>query len=187
VTNRSRQAQALGRELSARTGASVEIRYRGPGEWFAEWESGPSVVTMGDVITQQLGTGRYPGLQEETIGYSRHCPPAAWAARAIAARRDGSLTGAVAEGAAYRRDFGITHSQRSPEYLALVEHVSILLLDADWPDRPSDPADEPVIERLMIASRGSESRMAELLLAEDPYVLTGDDYPPGVVPLRRLR
>jgi hypothetical protein len=110
MTARSRQAQALGRELSARTGASVAIRYRGPGEWFAEWESGPSIVTMGDLISQQLDTGRYPGLRGEKMGYSRHCPPAAWAARAVAARRDGSLAAAVAEGAAYRRDFDITHT-----------------------------------------------------------------------------
>lgn len=41
MTAWSRQAQALGRELSALTGARVEIRYRGPDEWFAERDSAP--------------------------------------------------------------------------------------------------------------------------------------------------
>jgi hypothetical protein len=41
-----------------------------------------------------------------------------------------------------------------------------------------------LIETLLEAGGGSESRMAELLLANDPYVLTGE-HPPGVIPLRR--
>jgi hypothetical protein len=41
-----------------------------------------------------------------------------------------------------------------------------------------------VIERLLQASGGTESHMAELLLAEDPYVLGREDIP-GVIPLRR--
>jgi len=55
-----------------------------------------------------------------------------------------------------------------------------------WPERPSDPADEPVIERLLDAGGGNEPRMAELLLAENPYVLTCA-HPPGVIPLRQPR
>ena len=61
-----------------------------------------------------------------------------------------------------------------------------MILTTAWPDCPSDPADEPVIERLMAAARGSESRMAELLLAEGPYVLTGEDLP-GVISLHGRR
>ena len=87
-----------------------------------------------------------------------------------------------------RRGIGAVHpsagAQRSPEYFALIDHVNVLILTTAWPDRPSDPADEPVIERLLQASDGSESRMAELLLAEDPYVLAGENIP-GVIPLRR--
>jgi len=44
---------------------------------------------MNDILQQLLGTGRYPDLQEQKIGFSRHVSsPAAWAARAIAAHRD---------------------------------------------------------------------------------------------------
>jgi hypothetical protein len=75
MTARSRQAQALGRELSALTGARVEIRYRGPAS------GSPSRTAalrraMGDLITQQFDTGRYPDLQrEKMVGYGRHCSP----------------------------------------------------------------------------------------------------------------
>jgi hypothetical protein len=76
--------------------------------------------------------------------------------------------------------------RQSPEYFALLEHVDILILTTAWPERPSDPADEPVIERLLAVIGGSESRMAELLLAEDIYVLTSEDLP-GVTSLHRRR
>jgi hypothetical protein len=190
MSARSHQVRALARDLSARAGARVEIRYDRPGEWFAEWNSGPSLEQMSDLITQLLRTGRYPDLQAQKIGCSRHCSPAAWAARAVAAHRDGTLAHAVAEGAAYRRGLGAIHPssgmQQSPEYFALLEHVGILILTTAWPERPSDPADEPVIERLLTVTGGSESRMAELLLAEDTYVLTGEDLP-GVTSLHRRR
>jgi hypothetical protein len=45
----------------------------------------------------------------------------------------------------------------------------------------TNPADGPLTERLPRASGGSESRMAELLLAGDPYVLAQEDIP-GVIP-----
>jgi hypothetical protein len=187
VSIQSRQAQPLARELSVRAGTRVEIRYYRPGEWVAEWSSGPALEQMGELVTELLSTDRYPDLQGQKLGFSRHCSPAAWAARAIAAYRDGSLAEGVAEGVAYRR-LGAVHPSadvhRSPEYSALMEHVAILILTTAWPDRPSDPADEPVIERLLQASGGTESRMAELLLAEDPYVLGREDIP-GVIPLRR--
>jgi hypothetical protein len=94
---------------------------------------------MGDLIAQQLDTGRYPDLRgEKMVGYGRHCSPAAWAARAVASRRDGSRR-AIAKGAAYRRDFDITHPQRSPEYPALMEHVSIVILDAAGQTAPATP------------------------------------------------
>ena len=164
MSARSHQARALARDLSARAGARVEIQYDRPGEWFAEWNSGPSLEQMSDLITQLLRTGRYPDLQAQKIGCSRHCSPAAWAARAVAAHRHGTLAQAVAEGAAYRRGLGAIHPssgmQQSPEYFALLEHVGILILTTAWPERPSDPADEPMIERLLAVTGGSESRMA---------------------------
>ena len=188
MSARSQQARALARALSAQAGIRVEIRYDRPGEWFAEWSSGPALEQMNELVRQLLSTGRYPDVEGQKLGFSRHCSTAAWAARAVAAHRDGSLAQAVAEGAAYRRGIGAVHpsagAQRSPEYFALINHVNVLILTTAWPDRPSDPADEPVIERLLQASDGSESRMAELLLAEDPYVLAGENIP-GVIPLRR--
>ena len=52
------------------------------------------------------------------------------------------------------------------------------------PERASDPADEPVIQRLMKAGQNSEYRMAPLVLARDPVVFLGE-MPDGVTPLRR--
>jgi hypothetical protein len=192
MSSRSQQARALARDLSARAATRVEIRYNRPGEWFAEWSTGPSLEQMSEILARLLGTGRYPAMQNQKLGASRHCPPAAWAARAIASYRDGTLAEAIAEGAAYRRGRGVIQppsaggGQRSPEYFALVEHVDILVMTTSWPERPSDPADEPVIDRLLRASGASESRMADLLLANDPYVLTGKQ-PPNVIPLHRHR
>jgi len=89
MSARSHQVRALARDMSARAGARVEIRYDRPGEWFAERNSGPALEEMNDILQQLLGTGRYPDLQEQKIGFSRHVSsPAAWAARAIAAHRD---------------------------------------------------------------------------------------------------
>ena len=49
------------------------------------------------------------------MGYSRHCPRVARAARAVASSRDDSLGEAIADSAAYRRDFDITHPSWNPE------------------------------------------------------------------------
>lgn len=189
MSTRSQQARALGRELSMRAGTRVDIRYADVGEWLAEWSTGPSLEEMNDLLSRLLSTGRYPTMRGQKLSFSRHCPRSAWAARAVAAYRDGTLAQAIAEGAAYRRGRGIVQPPsggrgRSPEYFALVEHVGILVMTTSWPERPSDPADEPAIERLLQASGGSESGMAELLLADGPYVLTGE-HPPGVIPLHR--
>ena len=120
---------------------------------------------------RELSASRMPG---------EHEPAHAHLTRP-AHRPTATLPSAVALGV-----LGSPAGQPGPEYFALQEHVSIMILTTAWPDRPSDPADEPVIERLMAAARGSESRMAELLLAEDPYVLTGADLP-GVISLHGRR
>jgi hypothetical protein len=66
---------------------------------------------------------------------------------------------------------------------ALDEYVRKLVDETEHPERPSDPADEPVIERLLKAGQNSDFKMAVLVLTHDPVVFHGR-MPGGVTPLR---
>jgi hypothetical protein len=135
--------------------------------------------------------GRYPEMAGQRVSRSRNWAPSAWAARAAAAGRDG-LAVVVAEGMSCRRHLGTgpgcTGSDLTPEDLALLVYVEKAIEETPEPDVASDPADVPVIERLVAAGEGSEYRMTALLL--DPgaeSLIWRGELPEGVAPLRRPR
>jgi hypothetical protein len=65
--------------------------------------------------------------------------------------------------------------------------VERLIDDTPYPDRASDPADEPAIERLLAAAGGDDYRMAALLVSADASVLLTGELPDGVVQLRSIK
>ncbi|MET8957074.1 hypothetical protein [Streptomyces sp. NPDC004533] len=90
-----------------------------------------------DVMKKHLGDAlaghRIPAMRDRTIRYWRGTSMGAWAARAIASRRDGTLATAVAEGAAMYRGLSapasraVPGSTLSPEELALRRHIEDLI------------------------------------------------------------
>ena len=103
----------------------------------------------------------------------------------IAAHQDGSLRQAAAREAARLRQLGtLTNgigSDLSAEEHAMLACVEELIEVTPDPDRASDPADEPVIERLLAATGGREYRMAAILLAAGQDAVASE-LPPGVTP-----
>lgn len=191
MTARSRQAQALARTLADRSGVRVAIESTGRGEWLLQWAHGPTDDQMRNLVQAELDSGRYPDMAGQRIQRHRGWAPRAWAARAVAADREGLLRPAVAAGAAQRRQLApsgvlIRGTEMTAEDFALLAYVERLLEETAAPDMASDPADEPVIERLLAASGGNEYRMTEILLSPeaDAWIVRGE-LPEGVTPLRR--
>lgn len=125
----------------------------------------------------------YTEMRDREIRYWRSTSEQAWAARAIASRRKGTLAPAVADGAAYRRHLGVQpprmggqDPKHTHEYYALLSHVEELCETTAYPDRVDAPEDEPLVEQLLAAGtrRGpsgartlSKYDMAEALLAAE--------------------
>jgi hypothetical protein len=189
VSARSREAQALARELSSSTEVRVEITYERPGEWRAHWGDGPTRDQMGTLIDQLQRSGRYPQMASQRINTSRWTSGRAWAARAIAADREGTLRPMVAAGVADRAAnpyiVRMTGDRLTPADHALLACIEDVLEVTAYPDRPGAPEDIPAIERLVAAGADSEFRMAPLLLAADVAAL--GELPAGVTALHDRR
>lgn len=186
MSARSRQAKALARALTAQTAVQVTIDSTGRGQWLLQWAHGPTDDQMRGLVRAELATGPYPDMAGQQVQRHRGWAARAWAARAVAADREGTLRPAVELGEAWRRGLGPLPIQdaSTPEERALRAHVEDLIDRTPYPDRASDQADEPAIQRLLAASWGSEARMTALLLASD-QAAAGGELPPGVIPLRR--
>ncbi|MFI2764887.1 hypothetical protein ACH5A3_39665 [Streptomyces echinatus] len=178
--SRSRQAYKLAAHLGEVTGVRVELVYNTGAEWHLNWTDGPLQDQMKEHLADALAGHHYPDMRDRTIRCWRGHSTRAWAARAIAARREGTLTPAVAEGAAYRR----THlppsrpgtGDLSPEEHALHSHIDDLIDATAYPDRASATEDEPLIEELLAAGtrkhpngyrQTGEYEMARVLLNAD--------------------
>ncbi|MFI1845156.1 hypothetical protein ACH439_23855 [Streptomyces microflavus] len=131
-----------------------------------------------------LAGHHYVDMRDREIDCHRSTSQRAWAARAIASRREGTLGAAIAEGAAHRRSLGVgmprpgahgpTHTH---EYYALLRHVDDLCRRTAYPERASAPEDEPLIGQLLAAGTRdhannsrptvSEYDMATALLAAE--------------------
>ncbi|MEU8526454.1 hypothetical protein AB0C77_12780 [Streptomyces sp. NPDC048629] len=171
--SRSRQAYRLATHLSTVTGVRVELVYDNGPRWNMSWPDGPTREQMRARLDEALSGHQFPDMRDRQLRLHRGTSARAWAARAIASRREGTLAPAVAEGAAWRLTEPPRHapgSRLTPEDHALLQHVEQLLEVTPHPERPSAPEDEPLIEELLTAAggrRASEYKMAPILLAAD--------------------
>jgi hypothetical protein len=116
--------------------------------------------------TAELGTGVYPSLPASKLSAFRGTTARAFAARAAAALRTGTLAEAVRAGVAYRVAHDVTPpawSRLSAADLAAHQHIEDQLESLSYPERPDDPDDEPVIESLLAGSKGNEYAMLPAL------------------------
>jgi hypothetical protein len=168
VSTRSRQAQQLARALTCHAGIPVDVAWDGSREYLIQWGNGPTGEHMSALLAAELAGGQYPDLPPRLLSSFRGYTARAFAARAAAALRDGSLAGAVQAGVAERQRLGIGHpswSRLSDADHAAHEHIERLLDVTPCPDQASDPADEPVITALIEADGGSEYAMLPALAA----------------------
>lgn len=179
--SRSRQAWQLAQHLTKVTGTTVELVYDSGKVWHLSWTDGPVYEEMRAHLDAALAGDRYAEMRDRKTDVFRSHSERAWAARAIAARREGTLATAVTAGAADRRAMGLpplrlgTAEPESEEYYALLSHVETLSRTTSYPERPSAPEDEPLIKQLLAAGTTksphhdwpitSEHDMARALLA----------------------
>lgn len=190
--DRSKQARALAHAIAGRVGVNrwdVGAQYVDERTGYRiTWANGPTWRGMRDLTDELMATGRYPALAGTHLDLQRNTGPRAWAARVVAAYREETLWEPVEREAARIRalDSRLGLSSSIPgrdEEHALDEHVRKLVDETEHPERADDPADEPVIERLLKAGQNSDFKMAALVLARDPVVFLGR-MPVGVTPLR---
>ncbi|GAB2717838.1 hypothetical protein [Kitasatospora kifunensis] len=174
MSQRSAQAFQLGRHLSKLTGVDVQLVYDSGAKWLVLWPDGPTRAQMRDLVATVLAEhpSHFGLMKDREIGTSRMDSTRAWAARAVAARRDGTLAEETAHGVAQRRSLGVDRIRLgileplTCEYYALTDCVERLVDRTAYPDRPSDPADVPLIEELLAAGKHDEHVMAEILVNE---------------------
>jgi hypothetical protein len=170
VSNRSRQAQRLARSLTSLADVLVGVIHEGGHQYLVQWGNGPTMSTMLEHVTEQLATRHYPDLSAPMVRYARGYSARAFAARAVASLRDGTLTSAIRVGVQERARLGISApswSQLSAEELTAHQHVEGLLAETSHPDRPNSPTDEPAIAALIRVSGGNEYTMLPTLLSSD--------------------
>jgi hypothetical protein len=197
--SRSRQASLLAQHLAEVTGCTPELVYDSGDRWSLNWTDGPVYEEMRAHFDAALAGYRYTEMRDRKIRYWRGNSERAWAARAIASRREGTLAPAVADGAAYRRSLGVELPRlgtRDPgethEYYALLRHIEELCRVTPHSERASAPEDEPLIEQLLAAGTRdranngwptvSEYDMAKVLLAAEQA--PAGDQPPKLTVVR---
>ncbi|MFB7584577.1 hypothetical protein [Streptomyces hydrogenans] len=200
--SRTRQAFLLGRHLTEVTGVEVTVEYVSGAEWSMNWPDGPQYDEMRAHLDEALAGYGFAEMRDRKVTPLRGTTSRSWAARAIASRREGTLTTAVAERAAYERRQGVAlprlgtpDPRATHEYYALLHHVQELQRTTSYPERASAPEDEPLIEDLLAAATRtdrhghrirhvSEHDMAHVLIAVEQA--PAGDQPPrlAVVPTK---
>ncbi|WP_326708053.1 hypothetical protein OG758_00435 [Streptomyces sp. NBC_01474] len=88
---------------------------------------GPTVDQMRAHLAEALVGHRLPDMRDRTLHLHRGTSPRAWAARAIASRREGTFAPAVAEGTARHRTVTdspmVRRSGMSPADFAVLAHM----------------------------------------------------------------
>src|ERR1022692_857750 len=167
MSARSCQAWQLALQLASQAAIPVQVAYDGGRGYLIQWGDGPTRDHMSALVTAELASGRYPDLPAGLLSSSRGYTARAFAARAAAARRDGSLASAIDAGVAERQRLGIQRprwSAVSDAEHAAHDHIEQLLDATAYPSRAASPADEPVIASLLQASGGSEHAMLTALV-----------------------
>src|ERR1022692_4557368 len=167
MSARSCQAWQLALQLASQAAIPVEVAYDGGRGYLIQWGDGPTTDDMSALVTAELATGRYPDLPAGLLRSFRGYTARAFAARAAAASRDGSLTTAIDAGAATRRRLGIP----TPSWATLTDaehdahhYIEQLLDTTAYPAQADDPADEAVITSLLQASGSNEYKMLPALV-----------------------
>ena len=166
MSARSIQAWKLAQALTAQARVSVRVEFDGPKGYMVQWGNGPTVDAMSGLITAELGTGAYQNLPASKLSAFRGTTARAFASRAAAALRTGTLAQAVRAGVAYREQHDVmpsAWSKLTAADCAAHQHVEDELDRLSYPERPDDPADEPVIESLLAGSKGNEYAMLPAL------------------------
>ncbi|MFI9155691.1 hypothetical protein [Streptomyces sp. NPDC053367] len=193
--SRTRQAARLAAHLSEVTGVRVELVYDNGPRWNMSWPDGPTHDQMRAHLEEALAGHHFPDMRDRQLHLNRGTTARAWAARAIASRREGTLAPAVTEGAAWRRTQlpgwqPLGGDKLTPEDHALLRHVDQLIEATAYPDQASAPEDEPLIEELLAAGSredsygrrsASEFDMARVLLNADRA--PSAEQPPQLRPL----
>jgi hypothetical protein len=170
VSRRSVQAVRLGNDLTARLGVRVEVLYepsmrRGDASgWYVEWADGPTVDEMWGHVGEAARAGGYDELVGLRVGYSRGQTALAWAARAVAARRDGSLEREMATRLALGHHQPPRWGSLTPEELAVLFCVETRIAHTSYPERASAPEDEALIAELLDVGEHNEHKMASVLV-----------------------
>lgn len=170
MSNRSRQAQRLAHRLTSPADVLVGVIHQSGHHYLVQWGNGPTMDTMLKQVTEQLATGHYPDLSAGMLSYARGYSARAFAARAAASHRDGTLTRAIRVGVQERARLGISSpswSALNAEELTAHQYVESLLEKTAHPDRPDTPADEPAIAALIRLSGGNEYAMLPMLVSRD--------------------
>ncbi|MFI8823946.1 hypothetical protein [Streptomyces sp. NPDC053431] len=180
--SRTSQASLLGQHLTEVTEVTVTVDHIRGAEWSLNWADGPLDHEMRAHLDDALTHDRHADMRDQRLTLLRESTSRSWAARAIAAHREGALTTAIAEGADNRR-LGVDLPRLDPpnpgethEWFALLHHVQKLQRTTSYPERASAPEDESFIEALLGAAvltdangepipHNSERRMAHIMLA----------------------
>lgn len=171
MSTRSAQAHHLAQALSAAHGVRFEAVYDS-GAWRIDWADGPLDSDVRAQVAAAVAGPDYPLLRDRKLNLYRGNTARAWAARAIAAHRDGTLTEGLKAGTVYRHERP-SWSDLTDEDLAILRFVEQQVQDTAYPERASDPADEPLITQLLESSKNrGESEMARTLL-NDPTFAEG--------------
>src|ERR1022692_1015543 len=187
MSARSCQAWQLALQLASQAAIPVQVAYDGGRGYLIQWGDGPTRDHMSALVTAELARGRYPDLPAAALSPVRGYTARAFAARAAAAHRDGSLASAIAAGVAERQRLGIQPppwSAWTNEEHAAHDHIEQLLDATPHPDQASDTADEPVITALLHASGGSQYAMLPALLHTRQHA-EPDSLPPAGTPPHR--
>ncbi|MDI2129592.1 hypothetical protein [Yinghuangia seranimata] len=167
MSTRAIRMSELADQLTRVTGIQVRVVEDAAAAWTLHWADGPTVARMYPFADAARGGRRTVELSAYRMGFLRHQTPRAWAARAIAAHRDGTLAQAVATGGAARRAHPTAPQWEgrdvAPEDHAVLAHVERLFDSTDHPDRADDEADEPSIAALLRLGEHSPERMSRLL------------------------
>lgn len=171
MSTRSAQAHKLAMVLSTAHGVRFEAVYDS-GAWRIDWANGPLYLDVRAQVLAALAGPDYPLLQGRQVNLYRGSDSRAWAARAIAAHRDGSLAKGLKDGRTYRHSRP-AWSDMTDEDLAILGFVERQVENTPYPDRASDPADEPLITQLLESSKNrSEFEMTRTLM-NDPAFAEG--------------
>ncbi|WP_103510789.1 hypothetical protein [Streptomyces sp. SM13] len=192
--SRSRQAALLARHLSEATDVEVGLYYDTGARWIAMWADGPLQEEMRAHLGTALAGSRYVDMRDRKIDCHRSTSKRAWAARAIASHREGTLGPAIADGAAHRRSLGVgmprpgvqgpTHTH---EYYALLRHVDDLCRETAYPERASAPEDEPLIGQLLATGTRDRANTGRPAVSEydmTTALLAAGDWPPKLTVVR---